>query len=33
MRYGIAIPTWSDCWRVVQRAENAGFSSAWFYDT
>ena len=33
MEYGIAIPTWSDCWRVVKRAEDAGFHAAWFYDT
>jgi 5,10-methylenetetrahydromethanopterin reductase len=33
MEYGIAIPTWSDCWKLVKRAEDAGFSSAWFYDT
>ena len=33
MRYGIALPTWSDCWKLVQRAEKAGFSAAWFYDT
>ncbi|MBL6612727.1 MAG: LLM class flavin-dependent oxidoreductase [Reyranella sp.] len=33
MKYGICIPTWSDCWKLVKRAENAGFSSAWFYDT
>jgi 5,10-methylenetetrahydromethanopterin reductase len=33
MDFGIAIPTWSDCWRLVKRAEDAGFGSAWFYDT
>jgi 5,10-methylenetetrahydromethanopterin reductase len=33
MKFGIAIPTWSDCWKLVKRAEDAGFSSAWFYDT
>jgi len=33
MKYGIALPTWSDCWKLVKRAEDAGFSSAWFYDT
>src|SRR5580658_7279301 len=33
MKYGIALPTWSDCWKLVKRAENAGFSNAWFYDT
>ncbi|MBL6750607.1 MAG: LLM class flavin-dependent oxidoreductase [Nevskia sp.] len=33
MQYGIAIPTWSDCWKLVKRAEHAGFSTAWFYDT
>ena len=33
MDFGIAIPTWADCWKVVQRAEELGFSHAWFYDT
>ena len=33
MEFSIAIPTWSDCWRVVRRAEDAGFHAAWFYDT
>lgn len=33
MQYGITMPTWSDCWKLVKRAENLGFSYAWFYDT
>ena len=33
MKYGIALPTWSDCWKLVKRAEDAGFHAAWFYDT
>jgi 5,10-methylenetetrahydromethanopterin reductase len=33
MKFGIALPTWSDSWKLVKRAEDAGFSSAWFYDT
>src|SRR5579864_8679657 len=33
MRFAIAIPTDSDSWRVVRRAEELGFSRAWFYDT
>src|SRR5205823_14946511 len=33
MRFAIAIPTDADSWRVVQRAEELGFSRAWFYDT
>lgn len=30
---GIALTPTADCWRVVQRAEELGFSHAWFYDT
>ena len=33
MRFAIAIPTDSDSWRVVRRAEELGFHRAWFYDT
>lgn len=33
MEFGIAIATAADSWRIVQRAEELGFSHAWFYDT
>ncbi len=33
MRFAIAIPTDANSWRVVRRAEELGFSRAWFYDT
>ena len=33
MRFAIAIPTDAASWRVVRRAEELGFSRAWFYDT
>ncbi len=33
MQFGIALPTASDAWKVVQRAEELGFHHAWFYDT
>ncbi len=33
MDFGIALPTPADSWVVVQRAEELGFSNAWFYDT
>ena len=33
MKFGIALPTASDSWKVVQRAEDLGFEEAWFYDT
>jgi 5,10-methylenetetrahydromethanopterin reductase len=33
MEFGIAIPTAADSWKVVRRAEELGFSHAWFYDT
>src|SRR5205814_7300593 len=32
MQFAIAIPTDADSWRVVRRAEELGFSRAWFYD-
>ncbi len=33
MRFAIAIPTDATSWRLVRRAEELGFSRAWFYDT
>src|SRR3954453_3251324 len=33
MDVGIALPTPADSWKTVKRAEDAGFQSAWFYDT
>jgi 5,10-methylenetetrahydromethanopterin reductase len=33
MKFAIAIPTDAESWRVVRRAEELGFSRAWFYDT
>ena len=33
MDFGIALPTSADNWKVVRRAEELGFSHAWFYDT
>ncbi len=33
MDFGIALPTAADSWTVVKRAEELGFSHAWFYDT
>jgi 5,10-methylenetetrahydromethanopterin reductase len=33
MDFGIALPTAADSWKVVQRAEELGFTHAWFYDT
>jgi len=33
MQFGIAVPTDSDSWKAVQRAEELGFTHAWFYDT
>jgi len=33
MEFGIAIPTAADSWRLVRRAEELGFSHAWFFDT
>src|SRR3546814_6931268 len=33
MDVGIAVATAADSWKVVQRAEEHGFTRAWFYDT
>src|ERR1700761_3627654 len=33
MDFGIGIPTSHDSWKVAQRAEELGFTHAWFYDT
>jgi len=33
MKFGIALASEVDSWRWVVRAEELGFSSAWFYDT
>lgn len=33
MDFGIALGTAADSWKVVQRAEELGFTHAWFYDT
>ncbi len=33
MEFGIAIPTDAESWKLVQRAEELGFATAWFYDT
>jgi 5,10-methylenetetrahydromethanopterin reductase len=33
MEFGIAVATAADSWKVVKRAEDLGFSHAWFYDT
>ena len=33
MRFAIAIPTDAASWRLVRRAEELGFSRAWFFDT
>jgi len=33
MDFGIAVATTTDSWKVVKRAEELGFSDAWFYDT
>ncbi len=33
MDFGINLATSADSWRVVKRAEELGFSHAWFYDT
>ena len=33
MQFGIAIPTAANSWRLVRRAEELGFSNAWFFDT
>lgn len=33
MDFGIAVATSADSWKLVQRAEELGFTHAWFYDT
>src|SRR6516165_9887528 len=33
MQFGIAIPPAADSWHLVRRAEDLGFSCAWFFDT
>ena len=33
MDFGIALATSADSWKVIQRAEELGFSNAWLYDT
>jgi 5,10-methylenetetrahydromethanopterin reductase len=33
MDFGIALPTSADSWKMAQRAEELGFTHAWFYDT
>ena len=33
MDFGIALPAGADSWKIVQRAEELGFTHAWFYDT
>ena len=33
MQFGIALATAADSWKTVKRAEELGFSHAWFYDT
>jgi 5,10-methylenetetrahydromethanopterin reductase len=33
MEFGIAMATAADAWKLVRRAEELGFSNAWFYDT
>ena len=33
MEFGIAVASPRDSWKVVKRAEQLGFSHAWFYDT
>jgi 5,10-methylenetetrahydromethanopterin reductase len=33
MDFGIALPTAADSWKIVKRAEDLGFTHAWFYDT
>ena len=33
MDFGIALATSADSWKVIQRAEEFGFSNAWLYDT
>ena len=33
MDFGIALATKADSWKTAKRAEELGFSHAWFYDT
>src|SRR6185437_10213863 len=33
MQFGIALPTPANSWRIAKRAEDAGLSTVWFYDT
>jgi 5,10-methylenetetrahydromethanopterin reductase len=33
MDFSIALPTPAESWKIVKRAEDAGFGTAWFYDT
>jgi 5,10-methylenetetrahydromethanopterin reductase len=33
MDFGIAVATAADSWKIVRRAEELGFTHAWFYDT
>ena len=33
MDFGIALAAAADSWKLVQRAEELGFTHAWFYDT
>src|SRR5262245_62220926 len=33
MDFGITVATAADSWKVVKRAEELGFTHAWFYDT
>ncbi len=33
MEFGIGIPTSGESWKLAQRAEELGFTHAWFYDT
>src|SRR5438105_3929155 len=33
MDFGIALPAAADSWTIVRRAEELGFTHAWFYDT
>jgi len=33
MEFGIALASAADSWKIVQRAEDLGFTQAWFYDT
>ncbi len=33
MEFGIAVATTTDSWKVVKRAEEPGFTDAWFYGT